>query len=87
MDKEVLGSVSGLSLELFDNKLPQYHKEMEIRFSSKKELFLAYEIKNLFQKGIIKESQHEGREFKTWGFLWNDFKPKKFEWKNAIYSF
>ena len=42
---------------------------MEIRFSSKKELFLAYEIKNLFQKGIIKESQHEGREFISLIFL------------------
>ena len=46
MDKEVLGSVSGLSLEFSDNELPYYHKGMEIRFSSKEELILAYKIKN-----------------------------------------
>ena len=63
MDKEILGSVSGLSLEFSDNKLPHYHKGMEMRFSSKEELFLADEIKNLQQKGVIKESQHEEGEF------------------------
>ena len=47
MDKEILESVSGLFLELSDNKLPHYHKGMEMRFSSKEELFLACEIKNL----------------------------------------
>ena len=36
---------------------------MEMRFSSKEELFLADEIKNLQQKGVIKESQHEEGEF------------------------
>ena len=59
MDKEILGSVSGLSLEFSDNKLPHYHKGMEMRFSSKGELFLACKIKNLLQEGVIKESQHE----------------------------
>ena len=44
MDIVILGSVSGLSLEFPDNKLPHYQKEMKMRFSSKKELFLAYEI-------------------------------------------
>ena len=44
MDIVILGSVSGLSLEFSDNKLPHYQKEMKMRFSSKKELFLAYEI-------------------------------------------
>ena len=63
MDKEILGSVSGLSLEFSDNKLPHYHKGMEMRFSSKEELFLADEIKNLLRKGVIKESQHEEGEF------------------------
>ena len=62
MDKEILGSVSGLSLEFSDNKLPHYHKGLEIRFSSKEELFLADEIKNLLQKGVIKKSQHEEGE-------------------------
>ena len=63
MDKEILGSVSSLSLEFSDSKLPHYHKELEIRFSSKKELFLADGIKSLLQKGAIKESQHEEGEF------------------------
>ena len=62
MDKEILGSVSGLSLEFSYNKLPHYHKGMEIRFSSKEELFLAYKIKNSLQKGVIKKSQPEEGE-------------------------
>ena len=49
MGKEILWSVSGLSLEFSDNKLPNYQKGMEMRFSSKEELFLACEIKNLLQ--------------------------------------
>ena len=61
MDKEILRSVSGLSLDFSDNKLPHYHKGLEIRFSSKEEL--RDEIKNLLQKGVIKESQHEEGEF------------------------
>ena len=36
---------------------------MEMRFSSKEESFLADEIKNLQQKGVIKKSQHEEGEF------------------------
>ena len=63
MDKEILGSVSGLSLEYSGNKLPHKHKGMEMRFSSKEESFLADEIKNLQQKGVIKKSQHEEGEF------------------------
>ena len=51
MDKKILGPVSGLSLEFSDNKLPHYHKGTKTRFSSKEELFLADEIKNLLQKG------------------------------------
>ena len=47
MDKKILGSVSGLSSEFPDSKLPHYHKGMEMRFSSKEELFLADEIENL----------------------------------------
>ena len=50
MDKEILGSVYGLSLEFSDNKLPHYHRGIEIKFSSKEELFLADEIKNLQEK-------------------------------------
>ena len=61
MDKEILGSMSGLSLEFYGNKLPHYYKRMEMKFSSKEELFLANEIKNLQQKGVIKESQHQER--------------------------
>ena len=34
-----------------------------MRFSSKEEIFLADEIKNLLQKGVTKESQHEEEEF------------------------
>ena len=61
IDKEILESFSGSSLEFSDNKLPHYHNGMEMGFSSK-ELFLTSEIKNLFQKGVIKESQHvEGK--------------------------
>ena len=45
MDKEILGSVSGLSLEFSDNKLPHYHKEIEMRFFSKEELFLQMKLK------------------------------------------
>ena len=63
MDKEILASVSGLSLEFSDNKLPHYLKGMKVRFSSKEELYLACEIKNLLQKGVIKESQHKEGEF------------------------
>ena len=50
MDKEVLGSLSGLSLEFADNKLPQYYKGMEIKFSSEEELFLACEIENFAKR-------------------------------------
>ena len=50
MDKEVLGSVSGLSLELFDNKLPHYHKEMEISFHLKKNCFWHTKLKVCFKK-------------------------------------
>ena len=63
MDKEILESVSDLSLEFSDNKPPYNHKGMEMRFSSKEELFLADKIKNLQQKDVIKESQHEEGEF------------------------
>ena len=63
MDKEILASVSGLSLEFSDNKLPHYHKGMKVRFSSKEELYLACEIKHLLQKGFIKELQHKEGEF------------------------
>ena len=63
MDKEILESVSGLSLEFSDNKQPHYRKGREMRFSSKEELFLADKIKNLLQKGVVKESQHEEGEF------------------------
>ena len=69
MDKEILGSVSGSPLEFFDNKLPHYYKGMEMRFSSKEELFLADEIKNLLQKDVIKESQHKEGEFMSPIFL------------------
>ena len=65
MDKEILRSVYRLS----DNKLPHYHQGMEIWFSSKEELFLACEIKNLLQKGVIKESRHEEGEFISQIFL------------------
>ena len=58
-NKEILESLSGLSLGFSDNKLLHYHKGLEMRFNSKVELFLAGEIKNLVQKGVIKESQHE----------------------------
>ena len=47
MDKDILRSFSGLSLEFCDNKLPHYHKGMKMKFSSKEELFLADETKNL----------------------------------------
>ena len=36
---------------------------MKMRFSSKEELFSADETKNLLQKGVIKESQHEEGKF------------------------
>ena len=59
MDKDILGSVSGLSLEFSDIKLPHYHKGMKVRFSSKEELFFADEIKNLQEKDVTRESKHE----------------------------
>ena len=43
MDKYILRSFSGLSLEFSDNKQRHYHKRIELRFSSKNELFLANE--------------------------------------------
>ena len=42
---------------------------MEMSFFSKEELFLADEIKNLLQKGVIGESKHEEGEFKFQIFL------------------
>ena len=45
---------------------------MEMTFSAKRELFLTDKIKNLLQKGVIKESQHEEGEFISPIFL----KPK-----------
>ena len=63
MDEEILGSVSDLSLEFCDNKLPHYHKWMKMRFSSKGELLLADETKSLLQKDFLKESQHGEGEF------------------------
>ena len=63
MDKEILGSAFSLFLGFPDNKLPLYHKGVEMMLSSKEELFLACEIKNLLQKVVMKESQHEEGEF------------------------
>ena len=65
----VLESVSGLSLAFSDNKQPHYRKGRKMRFSSKEELFLADKIKNLLQKGVVKESQHEEGEFTSPIFL------------------
>ena len=45
---------------------------MEMTLSAKRELFLTDKTKNLLQKGVIKESQHEGGEFISPIFL----KPK-----------
>ena len=69
MENEILGSVSSLSLEFSDNKLPHYRKGREMRFSSTEELFLAEEIKNLLQKGVVKESHHEEGELTSPIFL------------------
>lgn len=54
IDKEILGSGSGLYLEFQDKNLPHYHKGMEMRYLSKEELFVANEIKS-----VIVESQHK----------------------------
>ena len=54
IDKDILGSVSGLYLEFQDKNLPHYHKEMEIRYFCKEELFAINEIKS-----VIVEPQHE----------------------------
>ena len=43
MDKYILRSFSGLSLEFSDKKPRHYHKRTELRFSSKEKLFLANE--------------------------------------------
>ena len=69
MDKDILRSFSGLSLEFCDNKLPHYHKGMKMKFSSKEELFLADETKNLLQKSVLKESKHIEGEFISPNFL------------------
>ena len=45
---------------------------MEMTLSAKRELFLTDKIKNLLQKGVIKESQHEEGELISPIFL----KPK-----------
>ena len=50
MDKKVLESVSGLSLEFSDHKLPHYHKGVEMRFSSKEELFWQLKLKTCCKK-------------------------------------
>ena len=52
IEKEILESVSGLSLEFSDNKLPHYPNY----------LILEDEFKNLLWKDVIKESQHEEGE-------------------------
>ena len=69
IDNEILGSVSGLSLEFSENKLPHYHEGMEMKFSSNEVLLLVDLIKNLLQKGVKKESQHEVGEFRSAIFL------------------
>ena len=43
MDKYILISFSGLSLEFSDKKQRHYHKLIQLRFSSKEELFLVQE--------------------------------------------
>ena len=45
MGKEILESVPRLSLKFSDKKLHHYHKGLEMRFSSKEELFLVDETK------------------------------------------
>ena len=66
MDKKILGSMSDLSLEFPDSKLPHYNKGIDIYnkgFSLKKNCFLENKLKPLLQKGVINESQHEEGEF------------------------
>ena len=69
MDQEILGLVSDLSFKFFKSKILHYHKGMEIKISSKEELLLPDEIKNLLQKGIIKGSKHKEGEFISRFFL------------------
>ena len=56
MYKEILDQFLAYLLKFSDNKLPHYHKGMEMKFSSEEELSLACDIKNLLQKGVIMES-------------------------------
>lgn len=69
MDKEISGSISDLSLQLSEKKLPHYNKPMKIRFPFKEYLFLVDEIKLLLQKGVINEPQHQKGEFISLNFL------------------
>ena len=69
MDKEISGSISDLSLQLSEKKLPHYNKPMKIRFPFKEYLFLVDEIKLLLQKGVINEPQHQKGEFRSFNYL------------------
>ena len=69
MDKEISGSISDLSLQLSEKKLPHYNKPMEIRFPFKEDLFLVDKIKLLLQKGVINEPQHQKGEYISLNFL------------------
>ena len=69
MDKEISGSISDLSLQLSEKKLPHYNKPMKISSPFKEYLFLVDEIKLLLQKGVINEPQHQKGEFISLDFL------------------
>ena len=50
MDREILEPVSGLYLKFSNNKLPHYHKEMQMRFPSKEEFFWYVRLKTCCKK-------------------------------------
>ena len=54
MDKEILRSVFGLSLEYSDKKLPHYHKGMEMRFPLTKKCFRSMKLRIFCEKVLQK---------------------------------
>ena len=61
-DPEILSTVSGLPLD-FSEEINYKSSAIPSKFSSKEEMFLSVEIKNLLRKGVIKEFHNEEGEY------------------------
>ena len=61
-DSEILSKVSGIPLD-FSEEIDYESSATPSKFSPNEEMFLSVEIKNVFCRGVIKECQHEEREY------------------------